>query len=247
MGSREVDSPEPDTTGGVLPEQPPLRLRCAARALGRSVLLAARLLGQRRIAHPEEHLGDVLEFADGPRGRVYRETVVRPVACADPAVLVVEFRLRWVRGRGHALFRAESVLNTPLFVGFPGFVSKLWLAHDAHGVYRGFYQWDGAGRAAAYARALWWVLALVSVPGSVHYVVLPERDRDEVLRDPASLDGVALAGTYDWWRLTKVERGASSEQRAGGRAGRRSGADRADARRAGRRPRGQRASPRAQM
>jgi hypothetical protein len=28
------------------------------------------------------------------------------------------------------LFRAESLLNTPLFVGFPGFVSKLWLAHD---------------------------------------------------------------------------------------------------------------------
>jgi hypothetical protein len=28
------------------------------------------------------------------------------------------------------VFRAESILNTPLFAGFPGFVSKLWLAHD---------------------------------------------------------------------------------------------------------------------
>ena len=69
-----------------------------------------------------------------------------------PPVLVVAFRLRWVRGRGHALFRAESLLNTPLFVGFPGFVSKLWLAHDENGAYRGFYQWNGATR-RCYVRA----------------------------------------------------------------------------------------------
>ena len=61
----------------------------------------------------------------------------------EPVVLVVAFRLRWVRGRGHALFRAESLLNTPLFVGFPGFVSKLWVAHDEGHVYRGVYQWNG--------------------------------------------------------------------------------------------------------
>jgi hypothetical protein len=195
-----------DTVGEVLPEQHPLGLLGAGWALGRAVLRAAKLLLQRRIAQPAEHLGDVLQFADGSRGRVYRETVARPTTCADPAVLVVEFRLRWVRGRGHALFRAESLLNTPLFVGFPGFVSKLWLTHDDHGFYRGVYQWDGAGRADVYARALWWVLALVSVPGSVHYVVLPGRIRDEVLRNPASLVDAALAETDEWWRLTKVER-----------------------------------------
>src|SRR5688572_5354701 len=57
-----------------------------------------------------------------------------------------------VRGWGHALFRWESLLNTPLFVGFAGFVSKLWLAHDEDGVYRGFYEWDGPARAEYYAR-----------------------------------------------------------------------------------------------
>jgi hypothetical protein len=31
----------------------------------------------------------------------------------DPCVLVVGFRLRAVRGWGHAAFRAESLLNTP--------------------------------------------------------------------------------------------------------------------------------------
>jgi hypothetical protein len=70
-----------------------------------------------------------------------RQTVVLNAAVDAPAVLVVGFRLRWVRGWAHTVFRAESLLNTPLFVGFPGFVSKLWLAHDENGVDRGVYQW----------------------------------------------------------------------------------------------------------
>ncbi len=64
------------------------------------------------------------------------------------------FQARWGSGTANQLFRLESVLNTPLFAGFPGFVSKLWLAHDQRGVYRGLYEWDGAERATAYVRAL---------------------------------------------------------------------------------------------
>ena len=48
-----------------------------------------------------------------------RETVVDRPATADPCVLVVEFRLRAVRGWGHTAFRPLSLQNTPLFVGFP--------------------------------------------------------------------------------------------------------------------------------
>lgn len=81
------------------------------------------------------------------------------------------------------------MLNTPLFVGFRGCVSKLWLAHDENGVYRGLYQWNDAQLADAYVRALWWVLALVSARGSIHYVVLPGLRRDDVLADPTVLDG----------------------------------------------------------
>ena len=69
-----------------------------------------------------------LHLADGTSAPVYRETVADRGATLDPCVLVVEFRLRAVRGLGHAAFRRESLLNTPLFAGFPGFVSKLWLA-----------------------------------------------------------------------------------------------------------------------
>jgi hypothetical protein len=124
-----------------------------------------------------------VEFADGSAARVYRETVVDRGPTIDPCGLVVEFRLRFVRGWGHTLFRWESLLNTPLFAGFPGFVSKLWLAHDQHDVYRGVYEWDGPDRAEYYARCLWRVLAIGSVPGSIHYRVQPELHRDEVLRD----------------------------------------------------------------
>jgi hypothetical protein len=122
-------------------------------------------------------------------------------SCASPAVLVVSFRLRVLHGRAqHRLFRIESILNTPLFAGFPGYVSKLWLTHDQRGVYRGVYQWDGAGRAEEYARALWRVLALGSVPGSIHYRVLPGMRRDEFVRDPGAFGSTRVATGPDWWR-----------------------------------------------
>ena len=105
---------------------------------------------------------------------------------------------------GARLFRWESLLNTPLFVGFPGFVSKLWLAHDEHGVYRGVYAWDGPRRAERYARSLWRVLALGCVPGSIHYRVLPGLGRDALLREPHLLDTVAPGDAAAWWRLVQV-------------------------------------------
>ena len=188
---------------GVMAERPPLAYGAALRAVIGCAANTARLLRRRRIHLPAGDVGMRLRFADGTSGRVYRETTVDRGATADPCVLVVEFRLRAVRGRGHAAFRAESLLNTPLFAGFPGFVSKLWLAADEHGRYRGLYEWDGPGRAEAYARALWRVLALVSVPGSIHYVVLPGLRRDEVLERPQVLAGVAV-GTASWWRPAAV-------------------------------------------
>ena len=159
------------------------------------------MLARRRIHMPREHLNLRLHFADGTTGRVYPETTVDRDPPADPCVLMVEFRLRGVRGFGHALFRAESLLNTPLFVGYPGYVSKLWLAHDQNDVYRGLYEWDGPERAEHYARCLWRVLELVSEPGSIHYRVLPGLRRDDVLADPAVIDRFEPAEPDAWWRL----------------------------------------------
>ncbi|SRR6266568_2118107 len=111
-------------------EQAPLGQRAALTALIRCVVSTARLLRRRRVHLPTERVGLRYGFADGTSARVYRDTVVDRGPTQDPCVLVVEFRLRLVRGWGHAVFRWESLFNTPLFVGFPGFVSKLWMTCD---------------------------------------------------------------------------------------------------------------------
>ena len=178
-------------------EKPPVAAWPAAKALANCALTTGRLLAKRRLHLPRAKVDRRIRFADGTTSSVYRETVVDRGPTRDPAVLVVCFKLVLVRGRGHALVRAESILNTPLFVGFPGFVSKLWMTHDSRGVYRGIYEWDGPELAENYARTLWRVLRLVSVRGSIHYKVLPGLRRDDFLRDP---DAVAVAGDRDWWR-----------------------------------------------
>jgi hypothetical protein len=184
-------------------EKPPLAYPAAFWALACCVLCTVRLLAGRRLHLPDKHVGQRLRFADGTSARVYRETVADHGPVREPCVLVVGFRLRGVRGWWHAVFRWESLFNTPLFAGFPGFVSKLWLADDERGRYRGVYEWDGPRLAENYARALWRVLALVSVRGSVHYVVLPGLRRDVLLDGPDVLAGGAANGAA-WWRLARA-------------------------------------------
>jgi hypothetical protein len=202
-----VPAMPPGTPGhhrtAVITEEPPLAYRAALWAVTRCAVSTVRLLWRRRLHLPRGQVGMRLRFADGTSAQVYRETVVDRGATRDPCVLVVAFRLRVVRGWGHAAFRGESMLNTPLFAGFAGLVSKLWLADDERGRYRGLYEWDGPQRAEAYARALWRVLALVSVPGSIHDVVLPGLRRDELLARPQILAGAA-ADAAAWWRLAEV-------------------------------------------
>ena len=181
-------------TAGPLPE------RVAWTAVARCAVVSLVLLGRGGIHQPRRNVGRLIRFADGSGARVYRETAVeRPPT--DPCLLVVTFRLRRVRGAGHTLFRWESILNTPLFVGFPGFVSKLWLAHDALDRYRGIYEWDGPGPAERYARSLWRVLALVSERGSIDYRVVPGVRRDAALAHPELLDGEPAAVEPAWWRV----------------------------------------------
>ena len=194
---------------GIVADRPPLPLRSAVVALGRCLLRTMALLRHHEVSQPTDHIGDVLRFGDGSAGRVYRETVVRDASVDTPALLVVGFKLRWVRGWGHAVFRAESVLNTPLFVGFPGFRSKLWLASDVNGVYRGFYQWDDTRLADRYVRALWWVLALVSVRGSIRYLVIPGLDRDDILDDPSPMNAASIP-SGPWCLLVGVDHPASA-------------------------------------
>ena len=149
-------------------------------AITRSTVEATRLFATGALAAPAGLIGRWVRSDDGSRSRVFRETAVRGRRPADPVVLVVRFRLRWVgRARwAHTVFRSICAASTPAFAGFPGFVTKLWLADPWTRVYRGVYEWDGADRAEWYAARLTRVLGLVSVRGSVAHVVLEGLDRD---------------------------------------------------------------------
>jgi hypothetical protein len=169
--------------------------------IGLSVVRTFTLLTRRAIHVPRRNVGRTFSFANGTRSTVYRETV-RDDEPRDPCVLLVEFRLRWVRGATHRVFQLESWLNTPLFVGFPGFVSKLWLAADTNGYYRGLYEWDGAERAEHYVRALWWALIVVSEAASIRYRILPNLTRDVFLAKPSSPE---VPRDDRWWCLVPAE------------------------------------------
>ena len=93
--------------------------------------------------------------------------------------------------------RDRLVYPVPPTVAAPGPVR---LILDERGRYRGLYEWDSPRLAENYALALWRVLALVSVRGSIHYVVLPGLRRDELLARPQELSGAAAG----WWHLTGV-------------------------------------------
>jgi len=148
-------------------------------AVAGSVVRTGRLLARRQLRMPRTLVGQALTAEDGTCSTVFRETVRVGGGSADPVVLVVRFRLRWIGAApwAHAVFRRTCVVNTPLFAGFPGFVSKLWLTDTVSGVYRGLYEWNGAARAERYAARLRRVLALVTVPGSVGHLVVPGTDR----------------------------------------------------------------------
>jgi hypothetical protein len=171
----------------------------AMDALGGCIGRTAAMIFREQLHEPRHNVGRTLRWADGTTSTVYRETTADHTPI-EPCTLLVRFRLRGVRRPiWHALFRFVSELNTVLFAGFPGFVSKLWCAADENGVYRGVYDWDVAASAHAYVRALWWALMVVSVRSSIEYVVVPGVRRDEVLRDP----GVA-ASNPAWCRPVEV-------------------------------------------
>lgn len=183
----------------------PLPVAATVVALTRCAVTTAALLARHRIHCPSDTVGLWLSFGDQTSAYVYRETVIDRIPSPEPCLLLVRFELRGVHGRGHAWFRRESILNTVLFAGFPGLITKLWLAHDQRGAYRGLYEWDGAASAEAYARALWRVLAVVSVPGSIDYRVLPGLRR----RDLPVAASAPSADCAEWWQVTEFPRAAA--------------------------------------
>lgn len=90
------------------------------------------------------------------------------------------------------------MIHSPLFAGFRGFRSKLWLEDENTRIYRGVYQWDGEKDAAAYAARMVGLLAPFSNRGTARSHVVPGLTRSDFLLDPDVTTGGASDG---WWRL----------------------------------------------
>jgi hypothetical protein len=185
-------------------ERPPLHVWAGVRGLARCAVRTVVVIAAGRIHEPRANVGIRVRWADGTTSTVYRETVANVRPTDTPTTLVVSFRLRGVRSATlHRLFRLESELNTILFAGFPGFVSKLWFANDERGIYRGLYDWRDPASAEAYVRALWWALIVVSERSSIHYAVLPGIRRDDLLKAPHLVHDIAADEPWAWWLPTR--------------------------------------------
>jgi hypothetical protein len=182
----------------------------AVADFARSVAAWGSLVTSRRLTSPKDNLGARLRFADGSWSFVFRETAVAEAGTSDPTLLVIQFRLAAVGSNRllHAAFRRECALHTPLFAGFPGFRSKLWLDDVETGLYRGVYQWQGGDLARHYAARMVALLAPFSNAGTARYRVVEGLWRDEFLLRPE------VAPTHaegDWWRPAEpITRGPAS-------------------------------------
>ena len=200
QGTRTCDPTSPEGSPSTTDAQAPVAFSVAGLAVAKCALRSVELLRARHVHLDSSHVGARIHFGDGTSARIFRETRVDvPTGSLEsPCTLAVTFRLRGIHGQWHSLFEHESLLNTPLFVGFPGFVSKLWLAHDQTDAYRGLYEWGSASLATSYARSLWRVLALFSERDSIHYHVQDGHRQDDVFtsnpRTVASIDAM------EWWR-----------------------------------------------
>lgn len=159
-----------------------------------------RMSAQHRLARPADHTGITLSFRDGTTSRVFRETCVVGAGTVDPVLLVIRFRLAFLDDLElpHAGFRRECVIHTPLFAGFRGFRSKLWLEDEDTRIYRGVYQWDGEEDAATYAARMVGLLAPFSNRGIARFQLVPGLTRLDYLVDPDVTTGGA---SDEWWRL----------------------------------------------
>jgi hypothetical protein len=170
------------------------------RAELRCVLATLSLLVRGQIRMPREMVGREIMFADGTRSEIYRETAMRDVGTPPRVMLAVRFRLRLIGSSrvGHALFRFESLFNTVLFAAHRGFHTKLWLTDRVTNYYRGIYEWQDAGSAAAYAEVLRVVLSPWVQTGSFAYRVVDRVRRHEFLEGQAVPDSSEPPEDL-WW------------------------------------------------
>jgi hypothetical protein len=127
-----------------------------------------------RLHSPRGMIGQVFRNADGREYVIFRQTILDPPpgqVQRPEAMFRVQFQVsRIVPWRD----RLVIALKSPIFVGLPGFRSKLWMVDEKHCTYQGVYEWDRLEDAEAYVHsASMDFMTGVAVPGGISYEILP--------------------------------------------------------------------------
>ena len=142
--------------------------------LWRAFLKANVYLLTGRLHFPRARVGKTITMPDGEDYVIFREVYLDPTPSQPKqpgAIFIPHFHVARMSPKANQIF---SLLPIPLFVGLPGFRTKLWLLNKQNGDFAGLYQWDTVEDAENYARSqAMRYMTRRSVPGSVSYRVIP--------------------------------------------------------------------------
>jgi hypothetical protein len=149
------------------------------RTVGLSLVCVARtawllVRGKLHIDHSQD--GRWALLPDGRTYEIFRRTTSSAADedAGELVTLAVWFHLRLVPAwaqRRRTIFERESILNTLLFAGFAGYVSKLWMVDPETNEFAGLYEWRGREEAERYAHYITSVLRPLSSHGRVGWEI----------------------------------------------------------------------------
>ena len=129
-----------------------------------------------RIHFPKDCIGEALAMEEGQEFVNFRQVIVDPnqdQPAKPGATFRVRFHVAHMSAKQNKLF---LLLPIPLFVGLPGFRSKLWMLNETNGDFQGVYEWDTVQDAEKYAVSFAMkFMTMRSVPGSVSYEIIPKQ------------------------------------------------------------------------
>lgn len=108
---------------------------------------------------------------------IFRETVSNKTIDEKPVILIVGFRLKFLRSIPifHWVFQRVCIFTTPFWSGFRGFRIKLWMVDQNTKDYLGIYEWEGEQHARTYVTTLSKILHPLSVNHSVWYEIITDQ------------------------------------------------------------------------
>ena len=130
-----------------------------------------------RIHFPKNRVGEVLTMEDGGKFVIYRQAIVSPGKNQpEKPGAIFRIRIHLLEKVSFKQDRIGSLFAIPLFVGLPGFRSKLWTTDEVNRIAQGIYEWDTIQDAENYINALALkIMAKQATPGSVSREIVPTK------------------------------------------------------------------------